>query len=61
MRNIEQINIENRTYYFFNDMVNLKDFDSSLPKIDKKSIQKIDIYYTGYIAIKKNWWLWKYL
>ena len=54
MRNIEQINIENRTYYFFNDMVNLKDFDSSLPKIDKKSIQKIDIYYTGYIAIKKK-------
>ena len=35
MGSIEQINIKNRTYYFFNDMINIKDFDSSSLKIDK--------------------------
>ena len=30
MENIKQINIKNRTYYFFNDMINIKDSDSSL-------------------------------
>ena len=37
MENVKQINIKNRTYYFFNDMINIKDFDSNLQKIDKKS------------------------
>ena len=53
MRNIEQINIKNRTYYFFNNMIKIKDFDSSLIKIDKKSYKNIGIYNTGYITIKK--------
>ena len=52
MGNIKQINIKNRTYYFFNDMINIKDFDSSQLKIDKKSYKNIGIYYIGYIAIK---------
>ena len=30
MGNIKQINIKNRTYYFFNDIINIRDFDSSL-------------------------------
>ena len=37
MGNIKEINIKNRTHYFFNDIINIKDFDSSLPKINKKS------------------------
>ena len=37
MGNIKQIDIKNRTCYFFNDMINIKDFYSSLLKIDKKS------------------------
>ena len=37
MGNIKQINIKDRTYYFLNDIINIKDFDSSLLKIDKKS------------------------
>ena len=37
MGNIKQINIKNRTYYFLNDMINVKDFDPSLIKIGKKS------------------------
>ena len=53
MGNIKQINIKNRTYYFFNDMINIKDFDSSLIKIDKKSYKNIGIYNIGYIIIQK--------
>ena len=52
MGNIKQINIKNRTYFFFNDMINIKDFDPSLIKIDKKSYKNIDIYNIGYITIK---------
>ena len=54
MGNIKQINIKKRTYYFFNDMINIKDFDSSLIKIDKKSYKNIAIYNVGYITIKKS-------
>ena len=54
MRNVKQINIENRTCYLFNDMINIKDFDSSLLKIDKKSYKNIGIYNIGYITIKKT-------
>ena len=52
MGNIKQISITNRTYYFFNDMINIKDFDSSQLKIDKKSYKNVGIYYVGYITIK---------
>ena len=52
MGNTKQINIKNRTYYFFNDMINIKDFDSNLLKIDKKSYTNIDIHYIGYIRKK---------
>ena len=45
MRNIKQINIKNWTYYFFNDEINIKDFDSNLLKIDKNRI-KILVFIT---------------
>ena len=54
MRNIGQINIKNRTYYFYNDQIDLKDFDAKLLKIDKKDYKDIDIYYVGYVTVKKN-------
>ena len=53
MGEVKQINIKNRTYYFYNDIIDLKIFDARLLKIDKKSYQNIDIYYMGYITIKK--------
>ena len=53
MGNIKQINVKNQTDYFSNDVRNIKDFDSSLLKIDKKSFKNIDIYNIGYITIKK--------
>ena len=52
MGNIKQINTKNRTYYFFNDMISIKDFDSNLLKINKKSYINIGIYYVGYITIE---------
>ena len=54
MGNIKEINIKYRTYYFFDDMINIKDFDSNLLKIDKKSYKNIDIYYIGYITMKNS-------
>ena len=53
MRTLKQINIKNRTYYFYNDIIDLENFDSSLLKIDKKSYKDIGIYNIGYITIKK--------
>ena len=59
MGNIKQMNIKNCTFYFFNDMINMKDFDPNLLKIEKNSYKDIGIYNIGYIKIK-NWWLWYY-
>ena len=54
METIEQINIKNRTYYFYNDIIDIENFDSSMLKLDKKSYKDIGIYNTGYITIKKT-------
>ena len=53
MGEIKQINIKNRTYYFYNDQIDLKDFDAKLLKIDKKDYNEIEIYYIGYVTVKK--------
>ena len=50
---IKQIDITNRTYYFYRDIIDLKNFDARLLKIDKKSYKGIGIYNIGYITIKK--------
>ena len=42
---LKQMNIKNRTFYFYNDLIDLESFDSSL--------LKIGIYNIGYITIKK--------
>ena len=61
----KQIDIKNRTYYFYNNMINIKKFDARLLKIDKRSynarLLKIDkrsykdigIYDIGYNTNKK--------
>ena len=49
---IKQINTKNRTYYFYNDIIDLVDFKSNLLKTDKKSYKDIGIYNIGYIRIK---------
>ena len=53
MGEVKQINIKNWTYYFYNDIIDLKNFDARLLKVDKNSYKNHDIYYIGYIKIKK--------
>ena len=55
MGGIKDIKIKNRTYYFYDGMVNIKDFDSNLLKIDKNSYKNIAIYYIGYITKKDEY------
>ena len=33
--NVKDINIKNRTYHFFNDIINIKMFDPNNIKVDK--------------------------
>ena len=49
----KEINIKNRIYYFYNDIIDLDKFDVSKIKVDKKDFNDIDIYYLGY-EHKKN-------
>ena len=54
MGTIKQIDIKNRTYYFYNDIIDLKSLKSNFLKIDKKkSYKNIGTYNIGYITIKK--------
>ena len=53
MKTIKEITIKNRTYYFYNYIINLDEFDESKVKIDKKDFNDIDIYYLGYEHKKK--------
>ena len=53
MRTVKQIDIKNRYYYFYNDIIDLKNVKSHLFKIDKKLYKDISIYNIGYITIKK--------
>ena len=52
MKETKKINIKS-AYHYFEDMVNIEDFHSNLLNIEKKSHKDIDIYYIGYIMIKK--------
>ena len=53
MGTVKQVDIKNRTYYFYNDIIYLESFKSNLLKLDKKSYRDIGIYNIGYITIKK--------
>ena len=54
MGEVKQMNIKNRTYYFYNDIIDITDFDVRSLKLDKKSYKDIGIYNIGYITIKKK-------
>ena len=53
METIKKINIKNQTYYFYNNIINLNEFDGRKIKVDKKDFNNIDIYYLGYEHKKK--------
>ena len=50
---VKQMHIKSRTYYFYNYFIDIKNFDTGLLKIDKKSYKGIGIYNIGYITKKK--------
>ena len=49
---VKDIDIKNRTYYFFDDIINIKSFNPNNIKIDEKSYKNIFVYYIGYVTIK---------
>ena len=52
---IRQLNIEDKTYYFYNDLINIKNFNSNNLKLDKKGVLDNDVYHIGYITKKPQW------
>ena len=52
--NVKDINIKNHTYYFFDDAINIKDFDPNNIKIDEKSYKNVLIYCIAYVTIKNS-------
>ena len=51
---VKDIDIKNRRYYFFNDIISKENFDPNNIKIDEKSYKNILIYNTGYVTIKDS-------
>ena len=56
---IKQLNLKNRTYYFYNDLINTNNFDHNNLRLDKQSVFNNDVYYIGHItknvtSISKN-------
>ena len=49
---MKDINIKSRTYYFFDDIINIKNFDPNNIKVDEKSYKNVLTYSIGYVMIK---------
>ena len=52
MESTKQINIKDRTYYFYNNIIDIKTFHSNLLRLDKKTYKNLDIFNTGYVTVK---------
>ena len=52
MKSTKQINIKGRTNYFYNDIIDIKTFDSNMLKVDKKTYKNLDIYNIGNVTVK---------
>ena len=50
-----QLNIKNRSYYFYNDLINILNFEASNLKLHKKSSLELDVYYIDYVDKKPDW------
>ena len=48
----KDVNIKYYAHYFFDDIINIKNFDPNNIKIDEKSYKNILICYIGYVMIK---------
>ena len=52
---VRQVNIKGRKYYFYNDLINIKNFNNNKLKLDKKGVLGNDVYFIGYITKKPQW------
>ena len=52
---IRQLNVESRTYHFYNNLINIKNFNTNKLKLDKKGVLSNDVYYIGYVTKKPQW------
>ena len=51
---VKNVNITNRTYYFFNNIIDTENFNTNNIKIDEASYKYILIYYIEYETIKDS-------
>ena len=51
-KKVRDLDKKSRTYYFFNYVINIKNFDPNNIKIDEESYKDIPIYYIGYVMTK---------
>ena len=51
---VKQLNIKNKTYYFYNDLINALNFEPINLKLGKKTWKDIDISYIGYVDKNKS-------
>ena len=51
---LKDISRKKHTYYFFDDIINIKNFDPNNIKIDEKSYKNILIYCIGYVTIRDS-------
>ena len=52
----KSLEIKNHSYYFWNDMIHLQDFNGNLIKIVRRESRiAVDIYYIGYIVKKPQY------
>ena len=53
MGEVKQINIKNRTYCFYNNMINIENFEPNLLKIDRKSYKTLVFTTSDILQLKK--------
>ena len=51
----KQLNIKNRTYYFYNDLINILGFEANNLKLGRKTSMELGIYYICYFDKKPEW------
>ena len=51
----KQLNLKHTTCYFYNDLINIKNFDHNNLRLDKQSVFNNDVYYIGYITKKPEY------
>ena len=51
---VKDVNMKNRIYYFYDDVISRKGFDLSNIQIDENSYKNILTYYIGYVTIKRD-------